>query len=141
MSVRSPSSKLFSTFASYHTRTHRSLLYQCVIEGKLLLGSAGTTLGSLWRQTLLIYHIRGNADTFRYNTSHSLNNPNKFLASGAQFIPSVLCFYYVAEGSIFLNRGSAHPPSFPMFHSPLPRVENGVRLKQMSTNFTWEFQL
>lgn len=32
-------------FACYHTDA--SLLFQCVIEGKLLLGSGGTTLGQL----------------------------------------------------------------------------------------------
>lgn len=34
------------------------------------------------------------------------------------FNARALCFYYVAEGSNFLKRGSTHPPSFPMFHSP-----------------------
>lgn len=50
----------------------------------------------------------------------------------------IFFFYYFAEGSNFLKRGSTYPPSFPMFHSP--RVENGVRRTQMSDNFSWKFQ-
>lgn len=57
-------------------------------------------------------------------------------AGWAHFTARALCFYYVAEGSNFLKRGSTHPPSFRMFHSP--RVENGVRLKQMSSKLLKE---
>lgn len=119
-------------FACYHTDA--SLLYQCVIEGKLLLGSAGTTLSQLWKETPLIHRILAQVDVFCSYMRYSLIRYDKVRPNWAFFIARVLCFYYVAEGSNFLKRGSTHPPSFPMFHSP--RVENGVRLKQMSSNFS-----
>lgn len=63
-SVYQPKSflRIIFYFACYHTDA--SLLYQCVIEGKLLLGSAGTTLGQLWKETLLIHCIWLQGDAF-----------------------------------------------------------------------------
>ena len=57
-------------FACYHTDA--SLLYQCVIEGKLLLGSAGTTLSQLWRETPLIHRILAQVDVFCHHMRYSL---------------------------------------------------------------------
>lgn len=122
-------------FACYHTDA--SLLYQCVIEGKLLLGSAGTTLRQLWKETLWISGIRLQTTALSCSIRLSLPRSSKLRASRTYFIGRVVCFYYVAEGFGFLKRGSTHPPSFPMFHSP--RVENGVRLKQMSTTSQGDF--
>lgn len=47
-------------------------------------------------------------------------------------------FFLQSRGRISLNWWSTLPPSFPMF---IARVENGVRLKQMSNNFFETFLL
>lgn len=76
--------------ACYHTDA--SLLYQCVIEGKLLLGSAGTTLGQLWWETLWISGIRAQTNPLLDSVRQFTTRYNKLLASRTYLLARVVLF-------------------------------------------------
>lgn len=109
-------------FACYHTDA--SLLYQCVIEGNFFWEVRGTTLGQLWTLPPRIQPLRLKNKQAEYN-KFSLLRRYDILRGLKRVFQRERCvfFYYFAEGSNFLQRGSTHPPSFPMFHSPELKME------------------
>lgn len=130
MCLSSPKSflRIILYFACYHTDA--SLLYQCVIEGNFFWEVRGTTLGQLWTLPPRIQPLRLKNKQAEYNKLSPLRRCDTLRGLKRVFQRErcgvvVFCFffYYFAEGSNFLQRGSTHPPSFPMFHSPELKME------------------
>lgn len=112
---------IIKDFACYHTDASRT--YPCVIEGKLLLGSAGTSLGGPCNISRSVRVCKDAKWQVWENVRHRFTIWSMPSAIQSRFIARMLCFYYFAEGSNFLKARVDTSAQFSDVSSPPPDLK------------------